>query len=416
MVAVPQVLVGARVDDVAAVERFPGECDPRDAGLTAQHVRHIWTAMQAVYRNGAHPALSLCVRHNGLVVVDRALGFARGDGPGDAPDVVRSAMTPDTPVCVFSASKAVTAVLVHKLAEEGGVSLDAPVAYYLPRFARHGKGHVTVSDVLSHRAGVASPAIPDVERTPALLEHPERILEYICNAEPHGYGQVGYHALTGGYVLGAIIERVTGASLNDYLDARLRRPLGMRYFTYGLAPAARKRVARNYVAGTKLHFPLTSILRRVLLVDIDAAVEASNDESFMNAVIPAGNLYATADEMSRFHQMLMDGGCYAGQRVLAPKTVARLLRPQGGMSVDRMLLLPMRYSEGLMLGNPGFSLYGPHTADAWGHLGFMNVLGWAQPSRGNAVGLLTTGKAILGNHLLVMSRLLGTLSALPARA
>lgn len=421
MSAMPQPLPGFGASGVLESESVPiptaasgRECKPEEAGLEQRHVDRIWKAAQALYRSGAQPGISVSVRHNGRIVLDRALGYASGAGPGDAPDAVRRLMAPDTPVCLFSASKAVTAVLVHILTEDGGISLDAPVAYYLPRFARHGKGYVTIAEVLSHRAGVARPYIPVAERNARLLQQPEQLLEYICDARPQGTGHAGYHALTGGYLLGAIVERVTGMSLNEYLDAKLRRPLGMRYFTYGLPSGQRAAVARNYVAGTKLRFPITAILKRVLMVDADAVVDASNDASFMDAVIPAGNLYATADELSRFYQMLMDGGAYRGQRVLAPKTVARLLRPQGKLAVDRMLMIPMRYSEGLMLGNPGFSLYGRGTTDAWGHLGFMNILGWAQPSRRNAVALLTTGKAVLGPHLVPLFRLLGAVRALPA--
>ncbi|HEU0198488.1 MAG TPA: serine hydrolase domain-containing protein [Nevskiaceae bacterium] len=392
------------------------ECDPQAAGLSRRNIDRIWRAAQALRRSGAQPGISLAVRHNGKLVLDRALGFAQGGGPGENGAVVREVMRPDTPVCLFSASKAVTAVLTHKLAEEGGISLDAPVSYYLPRFARHGKGYVTIADVLAHRAGVAHPYIPSAECNAALLQHPECILGYICDARPRHRGQAGYHAITGGYLLGAIIERVTGESLNAYLDAKLRRPLDMQVFTYGLAPKYRAAAARNYVTGLKLVFPLTAILKNVLMVDADAVVDTSNETAFMDAVIPAGNVYATAEELSRFYQMLLNGGEYGGRQVLAPKTVARLLHPRGSMAIDRMLMIPMRYSEGLMLGNPGFSLYGHGTVDAFGHLGFMSILGWAQPSRGNAVGLLTTGKAVLGAHLLPLWRLLSAIRALPAIA
>jgi len=52
------------------------------------------------------------------------------------------------------------------------------------------------------------------------------------------------------------------------------------------------------------------------------------------------------------------------------ETVARAVAPRGRMSVDRMLMIPMRYSEGRCLGANPFGLYGPDTARAYGHLGF----------------------------------------------
>ena len=70
----------------------------------------------------------------------------------------------------------------------------------------------------------------------------------------------------------------------------------------------------------------------------------------------------------------------------------------------------MRYSEGFMLGANPVGLYGPMTGQAFGHLGFMNILGWADPSRELSAGLLVTGKAILGGHLLALGQMLGSIS------
>lgn len=390
----------ARSADIAA-----DELAPRAAGLAQADVDAIWRHIEALHRSGAHPGIALCVRRRGRIILNRAIGDAAAGQGAPRP------LTVETPICLFSASKAVTAVLAHALAESGEIDLDLPVAHYLPAFGRHGKGRITISEVLAHRGGFASVDIPASERTVALLADPQALLNRIYDARPRGHGKVGYHALTGGFVLGAVIEAVTGAPLADYLDRTLRQPLDMRYFTYGLAPTLRPTVARNAVAGMRVRFPVSAVVRRALFVGMDEAVEASNDAAFMDAVIPAGNLYATAEELSRFYQMLLDGGTYGGRRVLAEATVARMIQPRNRLQPDRMLLVPMRYSEGFMLGSRGFSLYGPDTGDAYGHLGFMNVLGWAHPSRQTAVGLLTTGKAVLGPHLLPLTRLLHSLSA-----
>ena len=137
----------------------------------------------------------------------------------------------------------------------------------------------------------------------------------------------------------------------------------------------------------------------------DEVVSASNTPAFMDAVIPAGNLYATAEELSRFFQMLLDGGVWQGRRILKEETIARAVRPRGRTVPDAMLLLPMRYSEGMMLGGP-MSLFGPATGGVYGHLGFMNILGWADPARALSGALLVTGKAVLGPHLLPWAALM----------
>ncbi|HZR37489.1 MAG TPA: serine hydrolase domain-containing protein [Nevskia sp.] len=383
-----------------------GETFAPAAGLALEDKRAIWQAVQAVYRSGAHPAMSLCLRRRGRIVFNRSIGHVFGGGPRDHRDAHKMLLTPDMPVCLFSASKAVTAILAHKLAEQGGIDLDVPVKLYIPEFAQAGKGGITVSDVLSHRGGFPSIALPKAERRVELLNDWDRVIDLICRApQTHGR-QLAYHAITGGFILAEIIQRVTGKPLRDYLDRELRRPLGMTHFTYGIPEAHRDRVAVNYVAGPPVRFPLSKLVERALLAPFDEVVAASNSQTFMDAVIPAGNIYATAEELSRFFQMLLDGGTWNGRRILREKTVARAVAPRGRMTVDRMLMVPMRYSEGMMLGADPFGLYGPDTGRAYGHLGFINILGWADPQRGISAALLTTGKAILGRHLVALGRLM----------
>ena len=68
--------------------------------------------------------MSLCLRRRGQIVFNRSIGHVFGGGPRDLRDARRMLLTPDMPVCLFSASKAVTAILIHKLAEDGAIDLD----------------------------------------------------------------------------------------------------------------------------------------------------------------------------------------------------------------------------------------------------------------------------------------------------
>ncbi len=308
---------------------------------------------------------------------------------------------PDTPICIFSASKAITAILVHKLAEEGGIDREQRVSYYLPEFAAEGKRDTTISQVLAHRGGFPMFELPDEDSDPKRLLDWGGCIELICAAKPsHRKGErLAYHAITGGFILGELIQRVTGMSLADYLDTRIRQPMGMQYFTYGVAPAHRDKVALNYAAGQPIRFPISMLLEKALSAPVEEVIEASNSNVFLDAVVPAGNLYCTAEELSRFYQMLLNDGVWQDKQILAPVTVARAVKPANKLRFDSTLKLPMRYSEGLMLGASPVGIYGPMTARAFGHLGFMNILGWADPARDISVGLLVTGKAVLGGHL-----------------
>ena len=76
----------------------------------------------------------------------------------------------------------------------------------------------------------------------------------------------------------------------------------------------------------------------------------TNDHRFYNSIIPSANLFATAEEVSRFYQMLLNQGQWQGKTILEPLTVHQAVRPLGGFQFDRSLMLPMRYSAGFMLG------------------------------------------------------------------
>ncbi|MGN8158728.1 serine hydrolase domain-containing protein [Salinisphaera sp. RV14] len=395
--------------DLVRIDRA-AEVAPAEAGLSESAVAAIASAMlDDMFATRVYPAVIFCLRRHGRIVLNRSTGYARGLAP-DRPLAPGARIAqPDTPVCLFSASKAVIALLTHKLAEEGGIDLDRPVAHYLPAFAAQGKSRTTIAQVLAHQGGF--PRFAAGDRGPEVLTDWDACIERICATPAEAGGRrLAYHAFTGGFILGEIIRRVTDAPVTDYLDAKLRKPLGMRYFTYGLDGRSRSRVAENHVAGQPVRWPFSRWAEEALSLPFEDVVDVSNRDFFMDAVIPSGNLYATAEELSRFYQMLLDGGVYQGQRLFEAATLARAIRPASNPTLDRTLKIPMRYSEGLMLGMNPLGLYGPMCGSAYGHLGFMNILGWADPARGLSAALMTTGKAILGGHLVTFMRSLGVLN------
>ncbi|MBU6950226.1 serine hydrolase [Hahella sp. HN01] len=374
------------------------EVCPERVDVAPEGVQQIWRAVERLYATGTQPAISLCVRRKGRVILNRAIGYASGGGPGDASDEFRQPMTTATPVCLFSASKAVTAVLMHKLAEEGLINLLDPVSFYLPEFGQRGKRNITIHQILSHRGGI--PGLPTHESLDTLYDQ-EQVWKLLCAAKPIAVdgGKLAYHAITGGFVLQRVLEKVTGAGIMEYLEQTLRAPLEMKYFTYGLEEAGKHAVARNYATGPEAPFPVSWALKRALGADMSAAANISNERRWMDAIIPAANLYATAEETSRFFQMLLNGGEWRGRRILQPVTVKRATQEFGGCTFDRTMMIPMRYSAGFMLGGDPVGLWGPRTERAFGHIGLINKFCWADPDREISVALLTSGLALLAHHL-----------------
>ncbi len=372
--------------DIEDIDRA-AEVTPSQADLSPESLKRIQDAYENLYRSGVYPMLSLCLRRGGKIVLNRSLGYSRDN----------TVASLQTPVCLFSASKAVTATLMHLLAQQRKINLLHPVSHYLPAFAAKGKGSITVLQLLTHRSGIARiPAGTDLD----LLYDHEASLALICDAastDTHARVQ-GYHALTSGFVFNELIRITTGLDAQQYLHRYISKPMGMRYFRYGLNKQDQSHVAVNTVTGLNSAL-IDRALGSVLGATPDTAIAMTNDPRFYEAIIPSANLFATAEEISRFYQMLLNQGQWQGRRILDPLTVHQATRSLGGFQLDRSLMLPMRYSAGFMLGGAPIGIYGLDTQYAFGHLGYANIMCWADPQRDIAVGLLNTGKPVLGPHL-----------------
>jgi CubicO group peptidase (beta-lactamase class C family) len=363
--------------------------------MTRDGVERIWKDARSLYRAGIHPALTLCVRRHGAVVLDRAIGHARGNGPKDGRETEKVLVTPETPLCIFSATKGITATLVHLLDERNVLHVGDRIAEYLPEFARNGKAGITIGQVLSHRAGIPNlpPDALDLDR----VDDWEFVRELMYDAKPiHRPGKrQAYHAVSGGNLLGEVVREVTDKSIRDVLAEEILDPLGFRWTSYGVAEEDVDQVALNYPTGPVLLPPVSSVLTRALGVHPDEATRISNDPRFLRAVMPAANGVSTANELSRFYEMLRNEGELDGVRVMDPRTIRRATVEQSHLEVDLSLGLPIGFSMGYMLGGRRASLFGGDTEGAFGHLGWINILSWTDPARALSVAMITTGKAAL---------------------
>ncbi len=402
--------------DLSAVTAVGEEEAPRSARVTRAAVERVWSSVQALYRTGVYPAVQICVRCRGHVLLDRTLGHASGNAPGDPADAPRVLATPDTPFCLFSASKAITAMVIHKLDEQGLVHLEDRVCDYIPEFARHGKQWITLRHVLAHRSGI--PAIPPEAMDLELLGSPEKIVDILSETRTQSRpGQVlAYHAISGGFVLGEVVKRVTGKDIGKVLREEIAEPLGMHWMGYGVRARDVERVAENAFTGPPLPPPVGMLMRRALGVTYADAVEISNDPRFLTGIVPAANVVCTARELASFYQCLLDEGELDGVRVFDPRTVRHATAEQAYREIDLTLGIPLRYGLGPMLGDSPIGLFGPDTPRAFGHLGFTNIFGWADPDRDIAVALLTSGKPFLSLHAIrLLQFLFGINQAFPRR-
>ena len=384
--------------------RVPSDLDavttigPEDAGgLDPAAIERIWEAARHWYRAGMQPAIQLCLRHNGTVVLNRAIGHAWGNGPDDPADADRVPVSTSTPFCVYSAAKAISTTVVHMLVERGAFSLDDRVCDYLPSYTGHGKERTTIRHVMTHSAGVPFATGPraDVRRVNDSDYTRARLSEFKPIHRP-GLVHI-YHGVTWGPLVREIVSAATGRNIREILATEILDPLGFRWTNYGVAEADVPLVAPSYVTGKPLPAPIAAALRTALGGTMTQIIPFSNTPVFLTSVVPSSSTVSTADELSRFAEILRRGGELDGVRVMRPDTLAAAVRPCRRLRPDVATgLAPIRWGTGFMLGSKRFGPFGADAAAAFGHTGLTNVAIWADPARGLAAGLISSGKP--GRH------------------
>ena len=384
--------------------RVPSDLDavttigPEDAGsLDPAAIERIWEAARHWYRAGMQPAIQLCLRHNGTVVLNRAIGHAWGNGPDDPADADRVPVSTSTPFCVYSVAKAISTTVVHMLVERGAFSLDDRVCDYLPSYTGHGKERTTIRHVMTHSAGVPFATGPraDVRRVNDSDYTRARLSEFKPIHRP-GLVHI-YHGVTWGPLVREIVSAATGRNIRETLATEILDPLGFRWTNYGVAEADVPLVAPSYVTGKPLPAPIAAALRTALGGTMTQIIPFSNTPVFLTSVVPSSSTVSTADELSRFAEILRRGGELDGVRVMRPDTLAAAVRPCRRLRPDVATgLAPIRWGTGFMLGSKRFGPFGADAAAAFGHTGLTNVAIWADPARGLAAGLISSGKP--GRH------------------
>ena len=158
---------------------------------------------------------AVCVYHHGERVVDLWGGFRDDEG---------RLWRKDTMAPSFSTTKGVASTLLHILADRGLIDYDARVADYWPEFAQAGKAEITIRQVMSHQSGLY--------HIRQMIDHADRMLDWehmvqaIEQTPPaHEPGKrTGYHGLTYGFIIGEVIQRVTGKTAAQNIRQRFLEP------------------------------------------------------------------------------------------------------------------------------------------------------------------------------------------------
>jgi len=309
-------------------------------------------------QRGAFPGAVVAVGHRGRLVHLAATG--RLSLEAGSPPVAT-----DTIYDLASLTKVIaTTTMAMILADEGRLDLDAKVQSFLPAFRGANKEKVTLRHLLTHSSGIDwwAPLYKEVKGKRAFLE---RIQAMDLVYEP---GTQSKYSDLGAILLGEILERAAGQSLEEYTRERLFSPLGMKDTLY--RPGA-DRVAR--IAPTEQDPWRGRMVRG----------EVHDENAFaLGGVSAHAGLFGTAPDLARFAQMLLNGGVFEHRRIVSRETVETFTRRATVPDSSRALGWDTKSAEGSSAG----TLLSP---SSFGHTGFTGTSLWIDPERQLFVILLT---------------------------
>ena len=309
----------------------------------------------------------------------------------------------------FSTTKGVAATLLHLYVDRGLIDYDALVTDYWPEFGQAGKEQITVRQVLSHQSGLyhIRQMIDHVDR---MLDW-EHMIEAIERTAPaHEPGtRTGYHGLTFGFLVGEIIQRVSGKKFSDLVQSEIAQPLGLDGLFIGAPEEEISRAASlifpektKKLAQTRLgHYLETSaerLSRRLRKFGVDSdltsifdalAPRGISDFDFgspesLRVAIPAGNGLFTARSLAKLYAALANGGEIDGIRLLSQRTLQQATTLQKPTGRNSVIPFDMRWRLGYhaVATTRGFPPKG------FGHFGFGGSGAWGDPDSDLSVALI----------------------------
>ena len=343
---------------------------PTEVGFSPEGLAEADRVVEEGVRARAFPGAVLAVGKDGALVHLRAFG-GLDYGDGTAPTKV------DTIYDLASLTKVVaTATTAMILVDDGRLDLGRTVTSFLPGFSGGAKDGVTVEQLLTHSAGVDwwGPLYKEFSGSEAYL----RRIEAMDLVYPPGTKSL--YSDLGLFLLGQVLERAAGESLDGFVRRRVFEPLGMT---------------------DTLYRPGAELLPRIAPTESDPwrgrvlRGEVHDENAFaLGGVAPHAGLFGTAGDLSRFAQMMLNGGVFEQRRIVSRETVERFTRRAGVPGSTRGLGwdTPSR-GEGPRSsrpGEPGYSSAGSLlTERSFGHTGFTGTSLWIDPERHLFVILLT---------------------------
>jgi len=340
-----------------------------DLTAYAERLAPVDSIVKNAIANGHAPGAVVLIGHQGKVIYRKAFGN-RSLEPTVEP------MTVDTVFDMASLTKVLaTTGSVMRMMQLGQIKLNDPVARYLPEFAQNGKGEVTIRQLLTHYSGLR----PDLDLKPEWTSQLEAFR--LANGEklinPPGstfvYSDINF------IVLGELVQKLSGMTLNRYAETFIFEPLGMTNSRFlppqswflRIAPTAKDE--------------RSGLMLRGLVHDPTARQ--------MGGVAGHAGLFSTADDTAKFAQALLNGGAPVWSKL----TLEKMTTPQQPPNLT-------------VLRGLGWDIDSPFSSNrgellpvgSFGHTGFTGTSLWIDPTTDTYIVILTNAVHVKNGNVVTL--------------
>ncbi len=346
--------------------------------LNPEKVAALLSRVQREVDEGLLPAVQVAIGRHGRIGVCESFGSADNQSL----------------ICMFSATKGITAAAAWLLFEEGKLSEDERVVDIIPEFGSHGKEEVTVQQLFTHTAGFPHAPFAPLQWL-SKAETMERFQQWRLSFTPGS--KFEYHPTSSMWVIAEIIERRSGMAYTDFVRQRVLQPLALENLFVGLPAQENSRALPVEHSGE----PLTEADYKNMGMPVPPETEVTetallnfNNPEVRAVGVPGGGGFANAADLALFYQALLHGGL-DGVEVWQAQTLADARRIRSGDLRDLMFKKPANRALGMIVSGDdsrNFRGFGKtNSPEAFGHNGAGGQLAWVDPATGISLAYLTSG-------------------------
>jgi beta-glucosidase-like glycosyl hydrolase/CubicO group peptidase (beta-lactamase class C family) len=330
----------------------------KDLQPVQERLKTLDTRLDQYVQRHVFPGASVAIGYRGHLIYQKA--FGRFDYSAKGKPVSK-----DTIYDLASLTKVVAATtLTMQFFETGILKLDDPVSRFYPPFTGNDREKIAIRHLLAHSSGLPA-HLPFYKDTKGKATFVIKILQTPLEYEP---GTKTVYSDLGIILLGDILEKVSGKSLDRLAQERIFAPLGMSHTLFKPGPKLKGETA-----------PTEKDAWRGRMIQ----GEVHDENAFaMGGVSAHAGLFSTSDDLSIFCQMLLNGGVYAHHRIVKRSTLERFVSRQNSPSESSRTL-------GWDTPSPGSSAGTLLSDKSFGHTGFTGTSIWLDPTRELFIILLT---------------------------